>query len=384
MPRRRKMDQSTNELIDQIYASVQEPTQIITAGEHIARQCSGIAVQHLKMDMQQHRVYEAQTSTVFLDAQRDYISYYASIDDRVSWFAAGQLGHWQPDQLCFDQRAVSRSEIYNDFLLPYGLMRMAVCRLTENETWQEVLSVARAHDAGNFSEAELQRLAFFSTHLVRAAQLRARLKELESRHAAAQGALDRLPYGALWLDANGRIVWMSPAVATQLAAADGLRIRANRLHCTDPQLDGRLQAALARATCATGREGNWFAVPRRAHPTPWLLSVIPGNLPPDCGPARHGPHALLIVQDGAGPGLPHLRQLQLLYGLTPAEARLALGLLQHETPGSYAERHRLSLATVKTHLSNLFLKTGTRRQADLLRLLALPLPATASRFGSAD
>lgn len=65
----------------------------------------------------------------------------------------------------------------------------------------------------------------------------------------------------------------------------------------------------------------------------------------------------------------------MLYGLTPAEARLALGLLQRDTPADYAERHQLSLATVKTHLRNLFAKTGTRRQADLMRLLSLPLPA---------
>jgi DNA-binding CsgD family transcriptional regulator len=36
-----------------------------------------------------------------------------------------------------------------------------------------------------------------------------------------------------------------------------------------------------------------------------------------------------------------------------------------------AERLGISLATVKTHLNHIFAKTGTRRQADLLRLAAM-------------
>lgn len=355
---------------------------MLEAYRQVALRGGGFAAHYIKMDTARRSVIDTQIShEALFAAQADYASYYVSVDDRLPWYTTGEFGEWRADQQYLDEYRVRHTEIYHDFLKPIGIKRMVVCRLTDTGQRQEMLCIPRPRDAGDFGDADLQRLNFFSSHLVRAAQLRARLDELQARHDAAQGALDHLPYGALWLDARARIAWISPAAETLLAAADGLRIHAGHLHATQPRLDSRLRAALANATRASGREGSWFAVPRRGAPTSWLLSIVPGHLPPNCG-SRGGPHALAILQDGAGPGLPHTRQLQMLYGLTPAEARLALGLLRHDTPGDYADRHHLSPATVKTHLRNLFAKTGTRRQADLLLKLALPLPAPTPSAGA--
>lgn len=369
------MDSATNELIDRIYATIQEPDTLLDTYKQLALHGGGFAAHYVRMDMQRRVVLDTRIShEALLQAQDDYASYYVSVDQRVPWYSAGTLGEWRADQHAFDEQHVRRTEIYSDFLRPIGIKRMVVCKLSDNGAQQEVLCVPRPYDGGDYEDADLRRLAFFSGHLVRAAQLRARVDELQTRQAASEAAMDHLPYGTLWVNASGRIVWMSPSAQALLGQAQGLRTQASRLQCVQPELDHQLQAALATATRPTGREGSWLAVPRRHGTSPWLLSVIPGELPANLG-GNSGPHALVIIQDGAGPGLPHTRQLQMLYGLTPAEARLALGLLQLDTPADYAERHQLSLATVKTHLRNLFAKTGTRRQADLMRLLSLPLPA---------
>lgn len=372
------MDATYNQLIDRIYATIQEPDTLLDTYKQLALHGGGFAAHYVRMDMQRRIVLDTRIShEALLQAQDDYAGYYVSVDQRVPWYSAGTLGEWRADQHTFDEQHVRRTEIYSDFLRPIGIKRMVVCKLSENGTQQEVLCVPRPYDGGDFDDTDLQRLAFFSGHLVRAAQLRARLDELQTRQAAADAALDHLPYGTLWVNASGRIVWMSPSAQALLAQAHGLRTQASRLQCIQPELDHQLQRALTTATRPAGREGSWLAVPRRHGQSPWLLSVIPGELPASLGGAS-GPHALVIIQDGAGPGLPHARQLQMLYGLTPAEARLALGLLQLDTPADYAERHQLSLATVKTHLRNLFAKTGARRQADLMRLLSLPLPVRST------
>lgn len=369
------MDSSDNELIEQIYASTQDSSMILKVGKRIAVQSGGFMAYYLKMDMEQRAVVETQIeSDSLLAADADYVNYYASVDSRIPWFATGTLGQWRPDQQRFDEAYVNHSEIYNDFLQPNGIKRVAVCKLRESPKIHEVLCVTRAHDAGDFSQAQLDRLAVYSRHLVQAARLRARLGELEIRRAAAQGALEHLPYGVLWIDATQRIIWMSPSTHACLDPTDTLYTRSQRLHCTDLKDQERLQQALKRATGTVCRAGDYFALPRRKRVGTWVVSVIPGELPEDYASRQRGPFALVILQDGAGPTLPHQKQLQLLHDLTPAEARLALGLLQDLTPAEYAERHCLSLATVKTHLQHLFLKTGVRRQAELVRRLALPLP----------
>jgi DNA-binding CsgD family transcriptional regulator len=59
-----------------------------------------------------------------------------------------------------------------------------------------------------------------------------------------------------------------------------------------------------------------------------------------------------------------------LYGLTDAEARVALALFEGATSIEIARRFCVSLNTVRSQLARTFEKTGARGQADLVRLLA--------------
>jgi DNA-binding CsgD family transcriptional regulator len=66
------------------------------------------------------------------------------------------------------------------------------------------------------------------------------------------------------------------------------------------------------------------------------------------------------------------RRLREAWGLTFAEATLAIELLETEGLQSAAEKLRISRNTVKTQLSAVFQKAGVRRQSELVRkLLAL-------------
>ena len=54
---------------------------------------------------------------------------------------------------------------------------------------------------------------------------------------------------------------------------------------------------------------------------------------------------------------------------TEAEGHLAQGLLDNLTVHEFAAIQGVAVSTVRTHLIGLFKKTGTRRQAELIRLL---------------
>jgi len=58
------------------------------------------------------------------------------------------------------------------------------------------------------------------------------------------------------------------------------------------------------------------------------------------------------------------------YGLTQAEARVALAASSGKTMFETAKLLGLSPNTIKTHLRRVFAKTGTGRQAELARLMA--------------
>jgi DNA-binding CsgD family transcriptional regulator len=75
------------------------------------------------------------------------------------------------------------------------------------------------------------------------------------------------------------------------------------------------------------------------------------------------------------------------FGLTPAEARLALHLVTGGTLRSAAADFSISYETARTHLKNIFNKTKTCRQTQLVIVILTVLPAAAhaqNRFGSAS
>jgi DNA-binding CsgD family transcriptional regulator len=62
--------------------------------------------------------------------------------------------------------------------------------------------------------------------------------------------------------------------------------------------------------------------------------------------------------------------IALVYGLTPAEARIFEMVAAGDTRTEIADRLGLAVSTVKSHLLHVFEKTGSKRQADLVKLAA--------------
>jgi len=57
------------------------------------------------------------------------------------------------------------------------------------------------------------------------------------------------------------------------------------------------------------------------------------------------------------------------FGLTAAEADVALEIVRGDGRDAAAERLGITMATVRTHLVRIFAKTGVSRQAELVRLI---------------
>ena len=66
---------------------------------------------------------------------------------------------------------------------------------------------------------------------------------------------------------------------------------------------------------------------------------------------------------------PTALSLQGLFGLTAAEAAVAVALAQGRAAEDLAGRLGVSLNTVRTHIKNVLAKTGTSRQAQLVALI---------------
>jgi len=183
--------------------------------------------------------------------------------------------------------------------------------------------------------------------------------------AALHLLIEHFEQGVAVTDRSGRALFLNHA-AHALIRRGLLRLQNGCLCSGSPEHGAAIGRLIAR--CAVGTGGCSL---RLAGETGTLLiaaCAIPGNA------------VLLRVIAPASAPLPDPGVLQEQFGFTPAEAALATDIMAGNDLAASAARRRVTLHTARAHLRRLFEKTGTRRQAELMRLLLLcplPIPAIA-------
>ena len=179
-----------------------------------------------------------------------------------------------------------------------------------------------------------------------------------------ENLLDMLEYGLVVVDAAAGVRYVNRSGQMLLAAsASPLRLLDGRVQARDKNAAGQLAQAL-RGVCADRRMSAFFA----SYPSGSPLRVVLAPLPVggQAGAALWIAHADAKLADH--------RTLANFFGLSEAEARLGAALLAGSTPRECARQAGVGLTTVRTHLHNMFAKTGARRQAELVALLATVPP----------
>lgn len=168
---------------------------------------------------------------------------------------------------------------------------------------------------------------------------------------ANRAAEDMLVNGAVLQGAGGILRAKAPAAAQELR-------KAIRLAARDEAMLGKTGLAVR----LTGPEG-----PLLAHVLPMAGSELRTRLQPEAIAAVFIGASTTAALDVAPADAKEF--LRRRYGLTPAEADVALEILKGDGREAAAARLGISTTTVRTHLSHIFEKTGVRRQAELVRLL---------------
>lgn len=180
----------------------------------------------------------------------------------------------------------------------------------------------------------------------------------------ALGALDRLAYGVALVAPGGRALFLNGAAEDIICAHDGLTIGPGRVLKAAWPGEDRI---LRRLVSPAGGVGC-LTVSRPSGARPYTVQVVPLGSALRPADLPLAPAMLLILDPEVGPE-PRPATLQRLYGLTAAEARVALLTLRGAGLRPVAEELSVSVSTVRIQLQRVFEKTGTHRQAALVRLL---------------
>jgi DNA-binding CsgD family transcriptional regulator len=178
-------------------------------------------------------------------------------------------------------------------------------------------------------------------------------------------ALDRLCAGVIVIDDRGLVVEMNRAAEAIVQFGDGLFIREGRLFARRVFETTKVAKLIAGATGEqTPMAGGRMVIGRSDGLPPYVLAVMPLH----AAPVDDRRLAMIIVVDPAR-HVPSERDLADLFGLSPAEARVAAALTKGKS-ADVAAASGVQITTVRTQLRSILRKVGVKRQFDLVRILS--------------
>jgi DNA-binding CsgD family transcriptional regulator len=236
---------------------------------------------------------------------------------------------------------------------------------------QAGIALHRAKRSGRYEAPEVEQLSFLHGHLARALTIGLRLGSVGSLQSGITELLDRNPVAVLLLDEFSRLVYANRSASAMPLNNDGVRLSSDGIVADNKAVNDALQALISEALSPTGAmraPPQVVRIPRASGKRPYCVFVSKVG-PQHSALSTYKPAVCVIITDPDDQRRPPLQSIQAAFGLTPAEARLAAILSTGADLRVAADEIRITYGTARARLAQIYLKTDTRRQGELIHLL---------------
>jgi DNA-binding CsgD family transcriptional regulator/PAS domain-containing protein len=315
---------------------------------------------------------EGRAITVGIDlpSQREYFEVWSTHDVLRQWTPAYRAGAVQTDRDILPRTELLRSDYYNGFMKPRDLGAFLRFTLILEPGFRKILSMKRPISCGDFETSDIEMGRRLVPHLQRAAHVARQVEESKLMLSSFSDLLEQSTTGVLLLDRDGQILFANRAASAMACAGESFIIRARRIEALHGDRNSALQRLIAGATGRFDRTDaprcGALRLERASGKPDYAITGAPlaGR-----SLLEGGPVAFLLITDPESASARPGSIMSELFSLSAAEMRLAARLMLGESPEEAAAALNIKVSTARWHLSSLYRKTGTRRQAQLVRLL---------------
>ncbi|WP_299970381.1 hypothetical protein [uncultured Roseobacter sp.] len=260
-----------------------------------------------------------------------------------------------------------QSRVYREVLRDAGVEYLCGVNFSDDRQHIFGMFLLRDHLQSPFSVQECDAMQELVPHIKRVLTLHGFIERLEVENQILHDTLDALGAGVVLIDGSAKIEIANKAARALLMEGGNIAERAGHLHCKTR--NGEMTNEMLRMV----RSSNGlypFEIPR--DPGDPLLVFMTPYKPSQ---SRYNPRPLrddgaVIVmrasdtqKDLAG----QARVLELLWGLTPSQARLSCLLSGGKTLQASAADMHITEASARQYLKVIFQKLDVNRQSDLVR-----------------
>jgi DNA-binding CsgD family transcriptional regulator len=302
-----------------------------------------------------------------------YVEEYSRLDPMTVGQAMSTVDNPFTSTDIMDHSELYETRIYQEWIRPQGFVDFINVGIEKSAEAVVLFGIFRHQRDGIVDDEARRRMGIIGPHLKRAALIGKSFAGKTEKCAAFVDMLDGLSAALFLVRDDGQIVHANTAGCEMLTASSVVSARRGCLTTRDYAANRALLEAIAATALGDG------AVGRRADAL--TLTSLDGQthvahlMPLTSGARRQAGHAYgataaVVIRKVAAdvPSKPEI--IARHYGLTPSELRVLLGIVEVGGVPEVAETLGISVTTTKTHLNRVFAKTGTGRQADLVKITA--------------
>ena len=309
--------------------------------------------------------------TIFADAEwdcrptvRQYRQVYQFLDPvRYEGMAVGKCYRFE-DLIRRD--VLERSDFYQGHLRPLNIEHAFFFYVGRHHGMDAWLRGSRSAAQGAFAAEETSGLEPLIGHLGRAVEIYAKLEGLRAEAMLYSRAVDAFGVGMVLLDGSGTVQAKNDEARTMLESRSPLLERGQRL-MFGPEQSHNLAELLAQLGQDAGQAELMLTVEdTRGEAVRILIRKTDALL----ATSASNPPAFALYFGRNRTQLPSrmAERVANLLSITPTEARLVVLLAEGRNLREAAVRMKVTLTTARTYCKRALAKTGTSRQADLVRL----------------
>lgn len=238
---------------------------------------------------------------------------------------------------------------------------------------QAGIALHRTRKTGRYEPADIDRFAVLHRHLKRALAIGLQLGTLGTIQKLGAEWLDRSNAAIVLLDATKRVIFSTSRAQELQSANDGLRFGRQGISLPSRTENERLRTLIARAVSNVEIPDGTVRASRPSGKPPYGISVFSVSQN-HLALSAFRPAACVVITDPARNPILPAERLQAAFGLTRAQTRLAVRLASGDDLRTAAERLAITYGTARTRLAQIFEKTGTKRQGQLIALVLATIP----------
>lgn len=272
----------------------------------------------------------------------------------------------------FGTERLRATRYYKEYLGPRNLHDIVMFLVTRDVGAYGIWAIVTDDNRGGITDQEAAGLELIAPHIRRAIEISTVLGVQRVAADTYRTALDQLGAAVMIIDAAGQTVFANSAADGLLEKGHPLRRSGSRLRGSNAANDEVLRKAIAA-------NGGFEALITGEGDSEWLLFTISLDDVVADITGRGARSTLLVLREPRAESHNPVAIAARVFGLTPAQVQVLAFLAQGHAPEVIADLIGISSTTVRSHLSELFRRTGTGRQADLLaRTLSLASPLRGS------